>query len=123
MARRNDKAICTRCRRTFSGTGSLCPSCKRTAEKTKKRESSYVRGYDHRWKKIREEVLAAAGIPIYLWPCYAVDHNPPYNPQVEPNHRKYTLIPREISEHNRKTATEDIIRDHKGRFASSRGRG
>jgi hypothetical protein len=52
-------------------------------------------------------VLRAHGIPKEKWSLYAVDHNPPYNPAVEPDHEKYTLIPRLITEHNRKTASED----------------
>lgn len=72
-----------------------------------KRPSSTRRGYGRDWQKIRAEVLAKAGIPRDLWPLYDVDHNPRYNPTIEPDHRKYTLIPRLHSEHSKKTNRED----------------
>jgi hypothetical protein len=68
-------------------------------------------------------VLRDHGIPQDQWPLYAVDHNPPYNPEVEPDHSKYKLVPRLIEDHNSKTAREDTKRDHKGRFSGSMGRG
>jgi hypothetical protein len=81
------------------------------------------RGYDYTWQKIRVRVLKEFGIPKEQWSLYAVDHNPPYNQEVEPDHTRYQLVPRLIAEHNRKTAREDTKRDHKGRFTGSRGRG
>lgn len=71
------------------------------------RGSSTGRGYGYAWQKIREEVLANAGIPRSLWPRYDVDHNPPYDPKKEPDHRKYTLIPRLHGTHSSKTNKED----------------
>lgn len=79
------------------------------------RGSSTGRGYGYAWQKIREEVLANAGIPRSLWPRYDVDHNPPYDPAIEPDHRKYTLIPRLHGTHSSKTARED------GGFGNRRG--
>jgi len=72
-----------------------------------RRPPSSRRGYGAKWRWIRRKVLREAGIPESMWSLYAVDHNPPYNPEVEPDHEKYTLIPRLIADHNRKTARED----------------
>ncbi|SLM15280.1 hypothetical protein SPIROBIBN47_410014 [uncultured spirochete] len=80
-----------------------------------KRPSSPRRGYGRDWQKVRAEVLTKAGIPRDLWPLYDVDHNPPYNPAIEPDHRKYTLIPRLHGEHSSKTNRED------GGFGHRRG--
>jgi hypothetical protein len=52
-------------------------------------------------------VLRAYGIPEEKWHLYAVDHSPRYNPDIEPDHEQYTLTPRLIADHNRKTAAED----------------
>lgn len=71
------------------------------------RGSSARRGYGYEWQKIRREVLTAAGIPAKLWPLYDIDHVPRYNPEVEPDHRKYRLIPRLHADHTRKTNHED----------------
>lgn len=71
------------------------------------RPSSTARGYGREWHKIRIEVLKKAGISPDLWPQYDVDHNPRYNPQIESDHRKYTLIPRLRGDHSRKTNRED----------------
>jgi hypothetical protein len=68
-------------------------------------------------------VLARYGIPRDEWPKYDVDHNPPYDPDAEPDHRKYTLIPRLHSDHASKTAREDTRRDADGRFQGGRQRG
>jgi hypothetical protein len=51
-----------------------------------------------------------------MWPEYDVDHNPPYNPDIEPDHRKYTLVPMLRSDHSRKTVREDMKRDSEGKF-------
>ncbi len=80
-----------------------------------KRPSSPRRGYGRDWQKIRAEVLTKTGIPRNLWPLYDIDHNPPYNPAIEPDHRKYTLIPRLHGEHSSKTCRED------GGFGRRRG--
>jgi 5-methylcytosine-specific restriction protein A len=89
-----------------------------TMRKPDRRPSASRRGYDAEWRRIRERALRDAGIPESRWSLYAVDHNPPYNPEIEPDHTRYTLIPRLISEHNRKTARED------GGFGNpKRGRG
>lgn len=71
------------------------------------RPSSSRRGYGREWQKIRREVLTRAGIPCELWPQYDIDHNPRYNPSVEPDHRKYDLIPRLRGDHSKKTIRED----------------
>lgn len=71
------------------------------------RPSSSRRGYGASWRKIREDVLRAHGIPRDRWPLYDVDHCPPYDPTREPDHRKYTLTPRLHGDHSRKTVRED----------------
>jgi hypothetical protein len=71
------------------------------------RESSTKRGYGRSWRAIREHVLARHGIPRERWSEYDVDHNPAYNPVIEPDHTKYQLIPRLHAEHSRKTVRED----------------
>lgn len=71
------------------------------------RPSPSIRGYGAEWRKVREEVLIRSGIPRAEWHRYDIDHNPPYNPAVEKDHRKYQLIPRLHGEHSRKTVRED----------------
>jgi 5-methylcytosine-specific restriction protein A len=91
-------------------TGGYCEQHARFAEQQRKpdrRLPSSQRGYNVAWRRIRARVLREAGIPESMWSLYAVDHNPPYDPEVEPDHEKYTLIPRLIADHNRKTARED----------------
>lgn len=72
-----------------------------------RRPSSSRRGYDHEWRKIREEVLTTAGIPREQWPLYDIDHKPCYDPSIDPDHRHYTLTPRLHGDHSRKTIRED----------------
>ena len=72
--------------------------------------------YDSYWYKVRQEVLQRSGIPRDQWSLYDVDHNPPYNKDLEPDHRKYTLIPMLKADHSHKTATEDVRRDANGKF-------
>ena len=67
------------------------------------RAGSTARGYGYNWQSIRARVLMQAGIPKELWPDYDVDHNPPYDARIEPDHNKYTLIPRLHAEHSVKT--------------------
>jgi hypothetical protein len=71
------------------------------------RQSAAKRGYDRNWQRIRVRVLRQSGIPREEWPKYDVDHNPPYDPATEPDHNKYTLIPRLHADHSRKTALEN----------------
>jgi 5-methylcytosine-specific restriction protein A len=78
-----------------------------SVRKPDKRMAPSRRGYCRAWRKVREEVLERYGIPRHLWSRYDVDHNPPYNPAVEPDHRKYTLIPRLHAEHSSKTCHKD----------------
>lgn len=87
------------------------------------RPPSSQRGYNAEWRKVRAEVLRSAGIPRDQWRLYAVDHRPPYDPEVEPDHRKYNLVPMRKEEHNRKTATFDQQneRDHNGRWKRTTG--
>lgn len=80
---------------------------KHKREKSNGRKSAAKRGYDWRWRKIRERVLMMAGIPKEQWPLWDVDHNPLYNPAVEPDHTKYQLIPRLHADHSRKTVQHD----------------
>jgi hypothetical protein len=79
------------------------------------RPSPSRRGYGTNWRKIRERILASSGIPREQWRRYDIDHNPPYNPAVEPDHNKYTLIPRLHGDHSRKTIREDGGFGHKAR--------
>lgn len=72
------------------------------------RPSAALRGYGRDWKyRIRPNVLKQYGIPKDLWHLYDIDHNPPYDPEIEPDHEKYILIPRLRSEHSRKTNKSD----------------
>lgn len=71
------------------------------------RPAAHKRGYGRAWQSIRKRVLAESGIPQEQWPLYDVDHNPAYNPAVEPDHWKYDLIPRLHADHSRKTVRED----------------
>jgi hypothetical protein len=72
------------------------------------RPSPAKRGYGREWReKIRPRVLREHGIPRDQWHLYDVDHNPPYDPDVEPDHIKYQLVPRLRPDHSRKTARED----------------
>ncbi len=124
MPRLNTQSRCDRCGATFKGAGLLCPACKPrykdTVQGMRPRRSPSKRGYDHTWRKVRAKVLAEAGIPPEQWPLYDVDHNPPYNPGWEPDHTKYTLIPRLHDDHSSKTAQEDNRRNSDGKF---RGKG
>lgn len=104
--------ICASCRRSFHGSGSLCPACRPKDN----RKPAFRRGYDHTWRKVRIQVLTDAGIPKEAWPLYDVDHNPPYNPAIEADHTKYTLIPRLHADHSRKTALFDQKRAANGDF-------
>lgn len=72
-----------------------------------KRPSAARRGYDRTWQRVRARVLIAHGIPRSQWKLYAVDHRPPYDPSVEPDHNKYTLVPMLHADHSRKTAELD----------------
>lgn len=105
------RSICVVCRRSFDGSGDYCPQHRKPR---KPRPSSAGRGYGYRWQKVREEVLLRHGIPREQWSLYDVDHNPPYNKEIEPDHRKYQLTPRLHAEHSRKTAEQDIKRDERG---------
>ena len=93
----------------FAVSGGYCEAHSPLAEqaKTDRRAAANKRGYGAAWRKVRARVLRAAGIPEGQWYLYAVDHNPPYNPDVEPDHEMYTLLPTLIVEHNRKTASKD----------------
>lgn len=73
-----------------------------------KRAHSAARGYDRTWHKLREQILIRHGIPRARWHLYDVDHDPPYNPEVEPDHRKYRLTPMLHSEHSRKSVADNV---------------
>lgn len=77
------------------------------ARRQDSRPSAARRGYDRAWHIVRAEVLRAHGIPPSEWHRYDVDHNPPYNALVEPDHRKYKLVPRLHGDHSRKTSREN----------------
>lgn len=81
------------------------------------------RGYGAEWRRIRAEVLTAHGIPRDQWSRYHVDHRPAYNPDVEPDHRKYQLVPMLAADHNRKTAQEDGGFGHRRRVGGSKSLG
>lgn len=103
MPKRPTSKICNKCRQRY--TGRFC-SCSPDT-----RPSSFDRGYDAQWRKVRISTLINHGIPEDQWPLYAVDHNPRYDQNIEPDHTRYTLTPRLIADHNSKTATEDTPRD------------
>lgn len=90
----------------------LCAKHQSQRPPAKPRQSAAAMGYGHEWRKVRAEVLATHGIPEAEWPLWDVHHEPPYNPAVEPDHRKYTLVPMLHSQHSRKTR-----RDNKARRA------
>lgn len=71
--------------------------------------------YGSEWRKIRKEVLFAYGISESEHHLYDVDHRPAYNAAIEPDHRKYELVPMLHANHSRKTATLD------GAFGNPRG--
>jgi hypothetical protein len=71
------------------------------------RPSSGKRGYGPQWRRIRERILRIFGIPRQDWHLWDVDHSPPYDPAIEPDHLKYTLTPRQHADHSSKTASRD----------------
>jgi len=72
------------------------------------RPSAAKRGYGRYWREVvRPTVLREYGIPEDDWHLYEIDHDPPYNPEVDANHWNYTLTPLTHSEHGRKTSTHD----------------
>lgn len=71
------------------------------------RPPAHRRGYDAKWRKVRAEVLRAAGIPEGEWHNYVVDHRPRYNPVLEPDHWKYELVPMLRGSHSKKTVFQD----------------
>jgi 5-methylcytosine-specific restriction protein A len=71
------------------------------------RPSASRRGYGAGWRAKREAVLQAHGIPRRDWPKYDVDHSPAYDPERDPNHDHYQLMPRLHGVHSRKTVLED----------------
>ena len=96
--------------REYAVKGSLYCQKHRPVKQNRSRDtrpSAAKRGYGREWQNIRKIILAEYGIPKERWPLYDVDHNPPYNPDVDPNHWNYELIPRLHSEHSRKTAKQD----------------
>lgn len=98
------------CRRLAVDGTSYCQAHASLAIKPKTvdaRPSAARRGYGHGWKAVRAEVLRAHGIPESQWRRYAVDHRPAYNPDIEPDHRKYQLTPMLLGAHSRKTIRED----------------
>ncbi len=87
-----------------------CPNTHRNREgycDAHARATAHGRGYGTGWKRIRERVLADAGIPRERWPLYVVDHSPPYDPRRQPDHTRYTLTPMLRAEHSSKTVRHD----------------
>ena len=119
------KKICQSCGAVYTGSGNFCPACKAKSRSSQKGTQRRQNGpwYDQSWRKVREQVLTDARIPRTMWSLYDVDHNPPYNPAIEPDHRRYQLIPRLHADHSRKTAREDVMRDRFGRICGRRGEG
>lgn len=118
MAERNTKFFCSKrlmpCDKEHTRGCKDCILNKHRDKDT--RPSAARRGYGSKWKMIRLKVLEQCGIPRDSWPLYDVDHNPAYNPQVEPDHWKYQLIPRLHSEHSTKTMRSDVRRSPDGRL-------
>lgn len=79
----------------------------RKRRKPDTRPSAAARGYGHEWRKVRAAVLAQHGIPKAEWSLWDVDHDPPYNPAIEPDHKKYKLTPLRHEQHSRKTVRRD----------------
>jgi hypothetical protein len=71
--------------------------------KQARRPSPASIGYGSEWRRIRSGVLSEAGIPRDLWRYYDVHHEPAYNPAIEPDHRKYNLIPIPHGDHSSET--------------------
>lgn len=69
------------------------------------RPGAHIRGYDATWRKVRAEVLRAAGIPESEWPSWDVDHVPRY-PLLGEDHKLYTLIPKKHRGHSSLTMKE-----------------
>ena len=86
------------------GRGGYCAAHASMADD---RPSAASRGYGAEWRKIREAVLTRAGIPPKAWHLYDIDHEPPYNPAMEYDHRRYKLTPRLHGAHSSKTAERD----------------
>lgn len=86
---------------------SRCASHPRKDKRNADKLNSSARGYGYQWRLIREQVLREYCIPEANWPLYDIDHTPPYDPAIEPDHRKYTLTPLLHSQHSMKTATID----------------
>ena len=107
------KHLClsTNCRRLAVDGASYCQDhahlSRPAAPKYDNRPSASRRGYNAGWRKVRARVLSAHGIPRDQWTRYDIDHSPAYNPAIEPDHSKYTLVPRLHGEHSRKTIRED----------------
>jgi hypothetical protein len=73
----------------------------------RERPHSGLRGYVPEWRKVRAEVLRAAGIPESEWSLWSVDHRPRYNPAIEADHRKYELVAMLRGSHSSKTVRQD----------------
>jgi hypothetical protein len=50
-------------------------------------------------------------VPRQDWPLYDVHHEPAYNPDVEPDHRKYRLTPLLHQDHSRETGRQKRRRE------------
>ncbi len=92
---------------TLIDSGAWCDQHRPASVHDRRRPDATQRGYDRVWKQVRERTLAAAGIPGADWPLWDVDHDPPYDAAVQPDHRAYRLTPRLHADHSRKTATEN----------------
>jgi hypothetical protein len=90
-----------------NGRGVYRGYCARHKSNADTRPSAAQRGYGGEWRKIREQVLRAYGIPPVHWSLYDIDHDPIYNKQIEPDHTKYKLTPKLHNEHSIKTDKYD----------------
>lgn len=110
LANTCERFFCAEKRRICDGKLAACTDCPRTRSGKDRThtKSSAARGYDRYWQTVvRPYVLRMAGISEDQWHLYDVDHNPPYDPQREPNHWAYSLVPRLHADHSRKTAARD----------------
>ncbi|MCG8453435.1 MAG: hypothetical protein MI717_09675 [Spirochaetales bacterium] len=121
MPLRNRNKRCSKCGITHSEKGELCPSCKAQKPVSEWQKDKRRRYSSSEWKRIRANVLSEYDIPQDEWHLYAVDHRKPdgsggYDPTWSTNHEDYVLVPMLLTDHNRKTANQDVFRDENGRF-------
>jgi 5-methylcytosine-specific restriction enzyme A len=72
------------------------------------------------WRRVRARVLRDHGIPRSQWSAYDVDHEPPFDPERDPDHSHYKLTPRLHADHAAKTARFDGGFGNKKRVGGSK---